>query len=349
MIRTRRAGSLVAVLLAACGGGGGNSPANDATAVAGVSQTDPSASAPAPAPVPLPENSTTRSALVAALRTGFGWAITSDTADLMTLTQGAANPSLVTHSSRLQTLDGGGFSGARIELAATLGLDTLTFDGTGRMVLDGFDPPPRYAEVSLAGPQVSIPGTATFPTTLGEWQVVGTSHFVRLIVGGIDGLPNWMRVCWQIQHPLALRLSCSRHLRETGALVGADTIHDIGRTLEHRSNEESPNPRRLLPCTETRTSPPSAPTTRLTYYRAFSFDDPYLVTNGTRRTRIAADSESSNTIYTVEQLASGATRYTATAPSVGWYATSADVRNNAVERAFDVSSDGNGTVSIECR
>jgi len=172
-----------------------------------------------------------------------------------------------------------------LEKVAIIGLDvtsaagSLTFAGSGYLQTYGGDQ--NYAP--LAGGQYSIPPIVPLNTSrLHEWQIQGTNSYVRLNVGGVEGHPDQMRVCWDIEAFGVSRATCTRHMRNNGAVVGADSINKTaGRSYDHVTNDDQTNPRRVHFCTQTYGELVNYVwETKKTYsYDVFQFNPPNLYRN----------------------------------------------------------------------
>ncbi|MEZ5653836.1 MAG: hypothetical protein R3E87_25160 [Burkholderiaceae bacterium] len=115
---------------------------------------------------------------------------------------------------------------------ALLSIDVGT-DGSSVFVINGSGsitvPSGQY---SLSGGQYSVPGTVPLTGDLMKVDLPASpGHSVKLFVGTVPNQPLQMRVCWNIDVPGILRVSCTRHLRSDGTFVGVDAIHDLSGTL----------------------------------------------------------------------------------------------------------------------
>ncbi len=106
-----------------------------------------------------------------------------------------------------------------------------TFTGTGSVTS-----PSGQAAISSA--PYALPDPVPFDRTLFQLNVTGSStSSIRFFVGTIDERPDLMRLCWRLELPGILRVACTRNARETGDVVGADTVNDLGGTLYFHENE----------------------------------------------------------------------------------------------------------------
>jgi len=224
--------------------------------------------------------------MVAALKTGFTSRFASDEAtdpnytQLQTYILGTK----LRHYSAFAPLgdlssSNGIYSTVTLDVAA--GGNDLTFVGSGTLehrIDEGQD----SGYTQLSGAQYSIPEQVPLNTAmLNEWQIPGTSSHVRLNVGGVEGYPDQMRVCWDTEAFGISRTSCSRHLKATGQPVGADSINKVaGRTYTHVTNDDAASPRRVHQCVATVTqlvitpgaTPGSSPTYRNQVDKTYSMD-----------------------------------------------------------------------------
>ena len=166
-----------------------------------------------------------------------------------------------------------------IEMNAAVGPGVLTFSGVGKIAASE-----RQSEAALAGGQYSIPGRVTLNTPmLHQWNVQGTSSWVRVNVGGLEGKPEQFRLCWDTNYAGYVRTSCTHHMRSDGTQTGADSNHQ---GVVHFTNKEAASPRSILRCeyrTTTRDySPPGnnpAIQTYESYYSMFEFEGLTLFKN----------------------------------------------------------------------
>ncbi|MGE0800959.1 MAG: hypothetical protein AB7G13_32985 [Lautropia sp.] len=105
-------------------------------------------------------------------------------------------------------------------------------------------------QYSVSGGQVAVPAAVPLDATLFQYTLPASpGSTVRFFVSTIQGKPNWMRVCWNIDAPGALRVVCSRNLQSTGVPVEVDAGHDVsGTILTHRSTTTEPIRWSVLPC-----------------------------------------------------------------------------------------------------
>ena len=208
---------------------------------------------PNPAPVPaeppaVPPPSVSGAAVVAALTTPYAARFTSsDPRDLYSSrVRTALYRQTLLHTSWFTELAGRFDTGqVEVSLDAATGPGVLTFTGSGRVTRDA-------VVANLASAQFSIPAQVPLDQTLHEWKEPGTSAAVRLFVGSIGSRPDLMRVCWHMELPGALRVSCTRNLRSTGSPIGADSVNDLGegKTFAHEIHDDAPSPRRVAQCFE---------------------------------------------------------------------------------------------------
>jgi hypothetical protein len=304
--------------------------------------------------------------MVTALRTGFTSRFASDDATDLNYTQLQTYivGTRLRHYSAFAPLGELRASGtySTVTLDVVGGDSDLTFVGTGTM--EHQIPETQTQGYSqLSGTQYSIPERVPLNTAmLNEWQIPGTSFYIRLNAGNVEGRPDQMRVCWDTEAFGISQASCSRHLKATGQPVGADSINRVaGRTYTHVTNDDAVTPRRVHQCvytvTQLVTTPGATPGTPPTYTNQvdkkysvdlFTFSEQVLYRNRAKFKEFVQGPYDPDTAgYRVIDLGAGATQEFLYDPRSS---TEVIRRGNAVEsyrHGFGAPGGGYGT-SDQC-
>ncbi|MEZ5659013.1 MAG: hypothetical protein R3E83_10930 [Burkholderiaceae bacterium] len=108
---------------------------------------------------------------------------------------------------------------------ATDGISSFVFNGSGTVMANATTYP-------ISAGQQSVPSLVQLGSDLIRFSLPSSpGSEVRAFVGTVPGEAAQMRVCWNIDVPGVLRVSCTRHLRADGSFVTVDTIDDLSGTL----------------------------------------------------------------------------------------------------------------------
>lgn len=125
-------------------------------------------------------------------------------------------------------------------LSVVIGVST---DGVSWLRFDGRAVYNTAIDVKEAHELVSDPFDLPDPVPLDRMLHQFSPRFsgdesMRFFVGTIPARPDWMRVCWRYELAGILRVSCTRHAKRDGQLVGADSVNDLGSEYRPPSNEQ---------------------------------------------------------------------------------------------------------------